>query len=503
MCWKHSSSGDPRISVVRRSSPGGVSAALNSGLERARGGLVTFLEDDGALTSDALLLAASAFDRAPGTAFAYSDEDRLDSAGRRVDPYFKPDWNPSLLLGQNYVGQLLVCRRELVESVGGFRSEHDGVHDWDLVLRMAEQSGPEAISHIPFVLHHSRDDESPPSAAKVSRSRRVVEEALARRDVAAAPMSRRNGWNRIVYELPKQPPTVNIVVPTGLAHPFVRLSLESVLRETTYPAFSVTLVLEDHALDARGHRLPAGSRADGRVEVVTHGDEFFNFSRAVNLGVAARDSELVCLLNDDIVVDDPGWLTALVARTVQPGVGAAGALLVYPDNTIQHGGVILGLGDAAFHYHEGLLAYEPGYHGRALLDQDLSCVTAACMVVRRDAYQSLGGFDESFEVAFNDVDFCLRLREAGWRIMWTPEARLYHAESTSVREIEGRPIPVPGRGATHAGALGRDPDGRSVLQPEPEPDGHERVGVAAARDEPDPPRALKVQAHAQTGVSLR
>jgi GT2 family glycosyltransferase len=147
----------------------------------------------------------------------------------------------------------------------------------------------------------------------------------------------------------------------------------------------------------------------------------------------------VCLLNDDVVVDDPGWLTALVARTIQPGVGATGAMLVYPDETIQHGGVILGMGDVALHYHEGIPAGEPGYQGRALLDQDLSCVTAACTVIRRDLYEALGGFDESFEVAFNDVDFCLRLREAGWRIVWTSEARLFHAESTSVREIEGRP----------------------------------------------------------------
>jgi GT2 family glycosyltransferase len=202
---------------------------------------------------------------------------------------------------------------------------------------------------------------------------------------------------------------------------------------------NITLVIDEPALEGRAQRLPRDLREHPRVHVLTYeAGERFNYSRAVNLGVAAAETELVCLLNDDVVPAESGWLSALVARTLQPGVGATGALLCFPDETIQHGGVILGVGDVARHYHEGVPVGAPGFCGRALLDQDLSCVTAACMVVRRDLYGDLGGFDESFEISFNDVDFCLRMREAGWRILWTPEARLYHAESTSVRQIPGR-----------------------------------------------------------------
>jgi GT2 family glycosyltransferase len=435
---------DERIRVIHRERRGGISAALNTGLDNASGEFVAFLDHDDVLATDALLIVALLLDERPDVSLVYSDEDALDEAGSRTAPYFKPDWNPSLLLGQNFACHFLVCRKNLVQSIGGFRSDFDGAQDWDLALRIAEAVEDEHIAHLPHVLYHWRRHAGSTAAGVAAKpyvvdaGRRAVEEALQRRNVPASPVSLSNGWNRLVYELPAEAPDVDVVVPTALAHPFVGLCLKRVLDQTHYPALAIKLVVSETSLSERGSRLPKSIRDDPRVTVVPYEGDSFNYSRAVNLGAASGKAELLCLLNDDVIATESGWLTALAARAIQPGVGATGALLRFPDETIQHGGVILGLGDAALAYHEGVPVGQPGYCGRALLDQDLSCVTAACMVVRRQVFDQLAGFDESFEVSFNDVDFCLRLRAAGWRIVWTPEARLYHTESTSVRQIPGR-----------------------------------------------------------------
>jgi GT2 family glycosyltransferase len=435
----------PRTTVVRNDQRRGISETLNRALGHATADYVAFLDHDDVLTSDALLIVAEELMRHAGVAFVYSDEDLLDLGGSQVDPYFKPDWNPSLVLGQNFVGHLLVCRTDLVRSLGGFRRAFDGAQDWDLVLRMAERAEENQIVHIPHVLYHWRRHSGSAStgiAAKpyvVSAGRRAVEEALQRRGVRASVESLPNGWNRVSYELPPDLPAVEVVVPSGLAHPFVALCLECVLNRTDYPDLRLTVVVDDAALKTRSARLPASVRNDPRVRIISYeATDGFNFSRAVNLGVSETEADMLCLMNDDVIAVEPLWLSALVARAAQPGVGAVGPLLSFPDETIQHGGVILGVGDVARHYHEGVPVGAPGYCGRALLDQDLSGVTAACMVVHREIFESLAGFDETFAVSFNDVDFCLRLRAAGWRIVWTPESRLYHTESTSVRQIPGR-----------------------------------------------------------------
>ncbi len=429
------SEGDPRVKVVRRSKRGGISASLNSALAAASGELVAFLDHDDVLPAHALFMVAHTIERYPETAVLYSDEDKIDDRGRRSEPYFKPDWNPALLLGQNYLSHFLVCRRDVVLEACGFRPAFDGAQDWDLALRLTGKAGPRTVRHVPHVLYHRRRHAGSTASAAAAKpyaqgaGRRAVEDHLRTTGTPGSARSLPSGWNRLSYALPAAPPRVDVLIPSALSHEDVVRCLESVLRHTSFPSFAVTLAVTESDAAARARIVPAN---DPRLELFVYPDRLFNYSWVVNAAVARSSADIVCLLNDDVEVIHSDWLDALVARALLPGVGAVGALLYYPDDTVQHAGVIVGPGGVAAHYHAGLERHAMGYFGRAALDQDLSAVTAACMVVRRDAFEAAGGFDETLAVAFNDVDFCLKLGETGRRIVWTPCAELYHRESTSV-----------------------------------------------------------------------
>jgi GT2 family glycosyltransferase len=425
---------DSRITVARRDLNGHISAACNTALALATGEWVACLDHDDLLAEHALALAVAALADHPEAGIIYSDEDKFDGDGKRHSPYFKPEFDPLLLVGQNFLNHLCVFRRDLVNEVGGYREGYEGSQDWDLALRVSERLTPERVVHVPHVLYHWRAHAGSTASlvsAKpyaVDAGRRAVMDHLVRTGrsgrVTRIP---RSGHTRVTWDVPEPAPHVSIIIPTRDGS-LLQRCIESVLAFTTYPNFE--LVVVDNA--SRSFPTLDYLRAYGdRVEVIRD-ERQFNFSAINNVAVQRTAGELICLLNDDTEVITGDWLMELVGNVLQPGVGATGAKLYYDDGRIQHAGVVLGINGVAGHSHRFFDRLSSGYFGRLQVAQNLSAVTAACMVVRREAWDQVGGLDEqNLPIAFNDVDFGLRLREAGWSIVWTPYAEMFHHESVS------------------------------------------------------------------------
>lgn len=426
---------DPRIRVVQRTSNGGIAAASNSALELARGELVAFLDHDDELRPHALLLAVTAFNEGEHVAWVYSDEDKIDAHGRRSGPYFKPDWNPALLLSQNYLCHLSVTRTELVREVGGLRSEFDGSQDWDLALRVTETLSPDAVVHVPHVLYHWRAIPGSAAAAPeakpyaIEAARRATEEHLRRVGTPgyAVPV---NTHQSIRFLLPERP-LVSVIVPSTGDPDLLAPCVTGLLQGTDYEELEILVAVDEKALAGTKAELLDHLEEDERVSLLGIPSGPFNFARTVNRAAARANGELLLLLNDDVEVVDEDWLEIMVGYALQDRAGAVGARLLYPDGTIQHAGMLAGCEGVAEHLYKGRSAHISGYLNRARLPQDLSIVAGACMLVRREAFIELGGLDETFPVAYNDIDFCLRLRRDGWRVLYAPEATLVHRESAS------------------------------------------------------------------------
>jgi glycosyltransferase involved in cell wall biosynthesis len=426
---------DSRIKVMRRAQNGHISAASNDALSLANGDFVALLDHDDEFAPTALYFVAQALNDSPQLQLLYSDEDKLDAQGRRSDPYFKSDWNPELILAQNFVSHLGVYRTELVRRVGGFRIGFEGSQDYDLTLRCAEQIAPGQIKHLPRVLYHWRTIEESTASFATAKpyareaAQRAVQEHLDRRGIAAIVEPHYGVYLRTKYALPSQRPLVTLLIPTRNRTSFLQSCIDSIFAKTDYENYEL-LVLDNESDEADALEYLAALRERERVRVERI-EGAFNYSRLNNRGVELSRGSFIALLNNDVEVINDSWLSEMVSRAQRPEVGMVGARLWYPNGAMQHGGVILGAGGIAGHAHAGL-RHEHGYFARAHLAQNFSAVTAACAVVRRELYLQLGGFDEvNLAVAFNDVDFCLRLREAGYWIVWTPHAELVHHESAS------------------------------------------------------------------------
>ncbi|RYF66857.1 MAG: glycosyltransferase, partial [Comamonadaceae bacterium] len=372
----------------------------------------------------------------------YSDEDKIDDEGNRSAPYFKPDWNVDLFRSHNMFSHLGVLSTALVREVGGFRKGFEGSQDWDLVLRCSERVQPSQIVHIPRVLYHwrihvestSKSMDAKPYAAVAGE--RALDEHFQRLGVDARAEFVGYGY-RAHYELPSPAPLVSLIIPTRNGMQLVRQCIDSIRSRTDYRPWEIILV--DNGSDDPAALAYFATLAQSPDVRVIRDDREFNYSALNNQAVAVARGEFVALVNNDIEVISPEWLGEMVSLAVQPGVGAVGARLWYPNMTLQHGGVILGPSGVAVHAHKKLPKGLDGYAGRALLIQSFSAVTAACLVVRKSLYDEVGGLDEvNLKVAFNDVDFCLRLREAGYRNVWTPYAELLHHESAT-RDKDVRP----------------------------------------------------------------
>ncbi|MFT4257007.1 MAG: glycosyltransferase family 2 protein [Pseudoxanthomonas sp.] len=426
---------DARIRVVYRPHNGHISEASNSALALVSGEWIGLLDHDDELRPHALLRMVEALQAHPDACFLYSDEDKIGNDGQRYDPYFKPDWNPDLLLGQNYLCHFTMIDATLVREVGGFRKGCEGSQDHDLFLRCVEGLQLAQIVHVPHVLYHWRASEQSTAAGVEEKPYalingvKVLESHLRRVGRDADRVEVFGGYFRVRRALPSPAPKVSLVIPTRDKLELLRLSVGSILTVTDYPDFEI-LVVDNQSSDPETLRWFDEVVADPRVRVLRF-DAPFNYSAINNFAVAQASGELVGLVNNDIEAIHADWLAEMASQAMLPHVGAVGAMLYYPDDTIQHGGVIVGLGGVAGHAY----AHEPrgysGNMGRSRLVQDLGAVTAACMLVRKSVYEAVGGLDEELAVAFNDVDFCLRIRERGLFNLWTPFAELYHHESAS------------------------------------------------------------------------
>ncbi len=426
---------DPRIKVVFRERNGHISEASNSALELATGEFIALLDHDDELPEHALYLVAEELDAHPDADLVYSDEDKLDEKGRRFDPYFKPEWDPDLFSSQNYFSHLGVYRATLVREVGGFRAGFEGSQDYDLALRCIEKSA--RVRHIPHVLYHWRAVAGSTARAEGEKSyaQDAAERALAEHfakvdpgiEVLAGPLPT---TYRVKRPLPASPPLASLLIPTRDGFEILQRCIESVFARTDYPRFEIVIVDNQSQDKATLDYLRALETA-GRARVLRY-DAPFNYSAINNFAVREAGGEVLCLLNNDVETIGEGWLTELVSQALRPEIGAVGCKLLYPDSTLQHAGVISGLGGVAGHAFKRRARDASGYFHRAQLLQRLSVVTAACLCVRREVYEEVGGLDEvNLSVAFNDVDFCLRVREAGYANLYTPFAELFHHESYS------------------------------------------------------------------------
>jgi len=419
------------ISFVRASSPDEWNAALRS----AAGDFIVVIDSGVSLRPHALFLFARTIKRFPGTLLIYGDEDEIDERGYRSRHYFKPEWNEALFRSQNYLGGVVCLKGSRALEVGGCQEELDGDCAWGLLLRMTANAPPSSIQHLPFVIAHRRSQirSSSNEAERRKAGARAVEKRLAGIGESAHVEPVGEVSYRALYRLSEELPTVSVVVPSTCKPEVLGPCVDGLLNRTAYAPLEI-VVVANRVSERDSHIHESLGRIAGwpRVRVLFYDQGPYNFSKLNNWASGQTRGELLCFLNDDTNVIRSDWLRAMVGQVLQRRVGAVGAMLLYPNGRIQHAGCVLGAGGVAAHAYKGNRKTIRGYHDRALVDQDVSAVTAACMLVKRDAFVAVGGFDERLAIAYNDIDLCLRLRLEGWRIVWTPSAKLYHREGVSL-----------------------------------------------------------------------
>lgn len=440
---------EPRIRCIRRDVNGHISLATNDALSLARGEYVAFMDHDDLLRPHSLYMVAMEIMADSKIDMLFTDEDRISDDGRRHTPVFKPGWNPELLLTQNYVCHFSVYKRSLINSLGGMRVGFEGSQDFDLALRASAVIAPGGVRHLPGILYHWRlasGDVASFSQSQLDRcisaARRAITDYLRNRNdthgdgawVSAAPAAR--DWSRVHWPVPDREPKVSIIIPSRDSADLLSRCVAGILHRTDYKNFEV-IIADNGSTEPKALALLRLLQADPRVKVFAVPGPF-NYSKINNMAVKESDGDILILMNNDIDIIDMFWLQEMVSIVSRPEVGVVGAKLLFGNDTIQHAGVALGVGEldgsagVAVHYSHGQPRYEPGYLGHNLLPRDVSAVTAACFGVRREIYEDLGGLDEdNLTVAYNDIDFCIRVRSAGLRVVWTPYAELYHLESAS------------------------------------------------------------------------
>lgn len=429
---------DPRIKYVRLAENQGMSAAANAALALAHGEFCAFMGSGDLLSPDSLYWNIKLLQDHRDADLIYSDEDQVDLAGNRGNPFFKPDWSPDLLLSHNYIGHLLVVRRQVLNEIGGLRNEYEGSQNYDLILRLTERT--QRIFHIPRILFHDRGGPGlrASSTQATSQARAAAERALSdylKRNGIPARVEQGCTLGRwqVRYKI-LEAPRVAVILPTGGRMDILQPCLESLVSRTAYPHYEILLV--DNSKDGQVEQY-AKSLANPikALRYLDYRDKKFNFSALNNFAAGQTDAPFLLLLNDDITVVEAGWLSAMVEQGQRPTVGAVGAKLIYPSGNIQHAGVLMGIYECISHAFKHLPANSLHYFAFPQMIRNCSAVTAACMLTRRAVYWEMGGLDEtSLAVAFQDVDYCLKLCKAGYRIVYTPLARLIHYESVTKEE---------------------------------------------------------------------
>lgn len=426
---------EERIKVVYNKENGHISKASNAALSVAKGKFVALMDNDDVLSPLALLRVAEAVNQNPDLKLIYSDEDKIDENGKRFEPAFKPDWAPDLLMGTNYISHLGVYERALVNEISGFRVGYEGAQDYDLVLRFVEKIDETQIYHIPEILYHWRA--LPGSTARKQSEKeyagdaglKALSDALVRRNLSGnvskgiAP-----GFYDIRYDVLEEE-KVSIIIPTKNGSDVLKSCVDSIIEKTSYSNYEIIIAdngSDEAAIETLYQRYQAKI---GERFVVQRINIPFNFSRINNIAAKSAKGKYLLFLNNDTEVINPDWMTIMVSYAQFQRVGCVGAKLYYPDNTIQHAGIVMGLGGIAGHGHHYFPKGDLGYFGRLYLDNDYMAVTAACVMLRKADFEAVGGFDEEFVVAFNDVDLCLKVYDLGRVNIWAHQATLYHYES--------------------------------------------------------------------------
>jgi GT2 family glycosyltransferase len=434
---------DSRIHVVSRPERGGISAASNDALDLAAGEYIALLDHDDLLTEDALFYMVHELQGAERPDLLYSDEDHIDESGRRFSPFFKPDWSPDLILSENYVTHLMMFRRDLALAVGGFRTEFDLSQDHDILLRMSQKANK--ITHVAKVLYHWRTSLESMSRAStaeekaIASSRNVVESFVQGR-ATIEPGLYPGRW-RVRYPVP-QGSRVSIIIPTAGKIDVLDRNLKSLWETAGYDDYEILII--DNSKGETVVKFTDELRKKGRaVKRFDQRGQPFNYSRLNNLAAAQCQTDLLLFLNDDTEGISQGWLLAMVELAARPEVGAVGAKLLYPNGLIQHAGVTMGLAEICGHSFKSLAAGQRHYYDFPDLIRNVSAVTAACVMIRANVFREVGGFDEEmFPIAYNDIDLTLKIGAAGYRVLYTPHAQLYHYEAFSKSEAELHPHPA-------------------------------------------------------------
>ncbi len=427
---------DSRIKVAFRPENGHISAASNSALELATGEFICLLDHDDVLTPDALYEVALLLNRHPDADLIYSDEDKISFDGQLVNPYFKPEWSPESFLSRMYTCHLGTYRRSIIEDIGGWRLGYEGAQDYDLVLRFTEKT--DKIYHIPKVLYRWRmhagsaagGTDAKPYAYKASL--KALQDAIERRGEKGTVYGIPDylGHHLVRYEITDYK-KVSIIIPTRDLAEDLERCLESIFTQSSYPNYEVILI-DNGSIESETHQLIAKWKQKEPTRFNCYPlDIPFNFSKLNNYGVSQATGDYLLFLNNDTEVVTTDWIEAMVEQVQRPQIGAVGALLLFPDDTVQHAGVVMGLGGIAGHSYYRMTSQMPGYFGNLIGFNNVSAVTGACLMCRRDVFEQMEGLDEALTVAYNDVDFCLKLLDSGYRNLYLPHVVLYHHESKS------------------------------------------------------------------------
>lgn len=426
---------DRRIRVKNLKENKGISENTNAALAMARGEFVGLLDHDDLLAPDALYEMAARLEKDGGIDVFYTDEDKVTTdLSEHFQPHLKPDFNLDLLRSNNYICHFFVVRREIAERIGGFRPEFNGAQDYDFIFRCTEEA--EKIVHIPRILYHWRVHSASTADNPASKmyayeaGKRAIEGNLERSGVRGVVSLRQDyGFYDVHYPVEGEP-LVSILIPNKDQKETLMHCIHSVLETSTWKNLEI-LIIENNSEQEETFACYRELEKDPRIRILTYPGKTFNYSAINNFGVQQAKGEYLLFLNNDIEVITPDWIEQMLGNCQRPEVGIVGAKLYYPDNTIQHAGIIIGIGGIAGHAFLGLARAKSGYLHKASLQMDYSAVTAACMMMKAEAFRKAGGFEEKLTVAFNDVDLCLRTVEQGWLVVYDPHVEMYHYESKS------------------------------------------------------------------------
>lgn len=425
---------DERIVYRRLEKNEGISGNSNEAIKMATGEYIALLDHDDLLMPQALYANVELLNKDRDYEFIYSDEDKLTEDGeRRFDPFFKPDFSPDMLLAFNYITHFVVIKKSLLDEVGYFRKEFNGAQDYDLFLRLTEKA--KKVGHISDILYHWRLSlgstaySSDAKSYTIEAGRSALEAAFLRRGLLGAHVANNALDNYYItsYDIPQPHPLISIIIPNKDEKKTLKKCIDSILRKSTYDNFEI-IIVENNSTGKEIFSYYETLKKNPKIRIVEWKHPF-NYAALNNYAAAQAKGELLLFMNNDMSVISGDWMEQMAMHALRPEIGQVGAKLYYPDDTIQHGGVVLKIGRVAGHSHKHLSRYEVGSFARMILTHNVSAVTAACMMMRAAVFREVGGFDEQFVVAFNDVDLSLKVRDQGYYIVWTPFAELYHYES--------------------------------------------------------------------------